>query len=234
MEIRNFFINSSNEIYKRNMDLLEDYDLITPLGSPNRMFLKFLNSKNLKIKDDEITADLIEEFGQSIDSINLRLSKTQRQKEIIFNQKKVWINVASDEGFSGTDLVLDHDGITVESTGYGIAYREMLDIDIAEASSFKKRFTIYTSEGEFVFEINEDNALALKEILEDNIDSHTHDEFDDLLELYDLYGEGKISKEEYELRKAMIYVDGQYCTNCGVKLEPDSDFCSNCGFEVER
>ena len=51
MELKNFIKNSSNEIYNRNRDLLEDYDLITPLGSPNKLFLKFLKSKNLENKE---------------------------------------------------------------------------------------------------------------------------------------------------------------------------------------
>ena len=59
MEMKNFFRNSSNNVYNQNMDLLEDYDLITPMGSPNKLFLKFLNSKNLKIKEDELTSEQI-------------------------------------------------------------------------------------------------------------------------------------------------------------------------------
>lgn len=233
MEFRNFFKNSSNEIYKQNMDLLEEYDLITPFGSPNKLFLKFINSKNLKIKEDEFTEDLIEEFEYSMDSMNLKLEKNERQKEIIFKQKKVWINVFSNGKWTGTDLILEHDRIIVELTGEEFLYAELSEINIEDAESFKKKITIDTYDGEFVFEINEDNAIPLKEILEDNTTDDGHDEFDDLLELYDLYAEGKISHEEYELRKAMIYVDERYCTNCGAKLDADSEFCSGCGHVVE-
>lgn len=234
MEFRNFFKNSSNEIYKHNMDLLEEYDLVTPFGSPNKLFLKFINSKNLKIKEDEFTEELIEEFESSMDSINLKLHKNQRQKEIIFKQQKVWITVLQNDTWTGTDLLLEADKIIIDLTGEEIFYSEMGEITIGEGESFKKKVTIDTWDDEFVFQINEDNALALKEILEDNISNQeSEDEFDELLELYDLYAEGKISSEEFELRKAMIYVDERYCTNCGVKLEPDSDFCSSCGHEVE-
>ncbi len=234
MEFRNFFKNSSNEIYKHNMDLLEEYDLVTPFGSPNKLFLKFMNSKNLKIKEDEFTEELIEEFETSMDSINLKLQKNQRQKEIIFKQQKVWITVLQNDIWTGTDLLLETDKVIIDFTGEEIFYSEMGEITIGEGESFKKKVTIDTWDDEFVFQINEDNALALKEILEDNISNQENeDEFDELLELYDLYAEGKISSEEFELRKAMIYVDDRYCTNCGVKLESDSDFCSSCGHEVE-
>ena len=78
MELKNFFKNSSNDIYNRNMDLLEEHDLLSPMGSPNKLFLKFITARNLKIKEDEITAELIEEFEGSLDSINLRLEQNQR------------------------------------------------------------------------------------------------------------------------------------------------------------
>ena len=57
MELKNFFKNSSNDTYNQNMDLLEDYDLITPLGSPNKLFLKFLKTKKLSymLQHGEIT-----------------------------------------------------------------------------------------------------------------------------------------------------------------------------------
>ena len=233
MELKNFFKNSSNETYNQNMDLLEDYDLITPLGSPNKLFLKFLKSKRLEIKEDELTVELIEEFEDSIDSINLRVAKIQKEKESIFKQEKVWINILQDGEWVGTDLILGHDGISIEETGENLLYSEMVEIEISEGGWSKNRFTIDTYDGEFVFEINENKAIPLKEILEDNISHQNHDEFDDLLDLYALFDEGKISEEELEVRKALIYSDDRYCTNCGHKLDADSDFCSNCGHEVE-
>lgn len=233
MELKNFFRNSSNKIYNQNMDLLEDYDLITPLGSPNKLFLKFLNSKNLKIKEDELTSELIEEFEGSIDSINLRLVKNQREKEIIFRQEKVWINILMDGEWVGSDLMLEHDGVTIERTGEKLLYSEMVEITIDEGGWSKNRIIIDTYDDEFIFEINETKAVPLKEILEDNIENQTHDEFDDLLELYALFDEGKISEEELEVRKALIYSDDRYCTECGIKLDPDSEYCSHCGHRVE-
>ena len=234
MELKNFFRNSSNKIYTHNMDLLEEYDLITPMGSPNKLFLKFLNSKNLKIKEDELTSELIEEFEGSIDSINLRLEKNQREKEIIFKQEKVWINILIDDEWVGSDLLLEHDGVTIEETGEKLLYTEMADINIDKGGWSKNRIVIDTYDDEFVFEINEAKAVPLKEILEDNIDNQTHDEFDDLLDLYALFDEGKISEEELEVRKALIYSDDRYCTECGMKLDPDSDYCSNCGHKVDE
>ena len=232
MEFKNFFKNSSNEIYTRNMDLLENYDLITPFGSPNKLFLKFMKSKNLKIKEDEITVELIEEFESSVDSINLKLAKIQRQKEIIFRQEKVWISILQDDEWVGTDMLLHHDGIVVKLTGEKILYSEMVEIDIMEGGWSKNRVVIDTYSDEFVFEINEDMAVAIKEILEDNIENQNRDEFDDLLDLYDLFERGLISEEELEVRKALIYSEESYCTNCGYKLDRGSDFCSNCGHEV--
>ena len=233
MELKNFFRNSSNKIYNHNMDLLEDYDLITPLGSPNKLFLKFLNSKNLKIKEDELTSELIEEFEGSIDSINLRLVKNQREKETIFRQEKVWINILMDGEWVGSDLMLEHDGVTIERTGEKLLYTEMVEITIDEGGWSKKRIVIDTYDDEFIFEINETKAVPLKEILEDNIENQTHDEFDDLLEMYALFDEGKISEEELEVRKALIYSDDRYCTECGIKLDPDSEYCSHCGHRVD-
>lgn len=233
MELKNFFRNSSNNVYNQNMDLLEDYDLITPLGSPNKLFLKFLNSKNLKIKEDELTSELIEEFESSIDSINLRLAKNQKEKETIFRQEKVWINIPVNDEWVGSDLLLEHDGITIEKTGEKLLYSEMADITIEKGGWSKNRIIIDTFDDEFIFEINEARAIPLKEILEDNIDNQTHDEFDDLLDLYALFDEGKISEEELEVRKALIYSDDRYCTECGIKLDPDSDYCSHCGHKVE-
>ena len=232
MELKNFFKNSSNEIYNQNMDLLEDYDLITPLGSPNKLFLKFLKSKKLEIKVDEITPNLIEEFEDSVDSINLRLDKIKKEKEIIFKQKKVWINVLQGDEWIGSDLILNHDGILIDETGDELLYSEMAEIEITESGFSKNRFTIDTYDGEFVFTINENKAVPLKEILEDNIENINRDETDDLIDLYDLYNSGMISQDEFELRKAVIYSDDEYCTNCGFKLDPESDFCSNCGHQV--
>ena len=234
MELKNFFKNSSNEIYNQNMDLLEDYDLITPLGSPNKLFLKFLNSKSLEIKDDEITAELIEEFESSMDSINLKLAKNQREKENIFRQEKVWINILQDDEWVGTDLFLKHDGVVIELTNEKILYSEMSEINISEGGWSKNKITIDTYDEEFVFEINENKAIPLKEILQDNIDNYNRDEIDDLMDLYALFEEGKISEEELEVRKALIYSDNRYCTNCGEKLDSDAEFCSNCGHEVEE
>lgn len=233
MELKNFFKNSSNEIYNRNMDLLEDYDLITPFGSPNKLFLKFLKSKKLEIKEDELTVELIEEFEDSMDSINLKAEKIRKEKESIFKQEKVWISVPQGDDWIGTDLLLEPDGVSVDATGEKIFYAEMVEIEISEGGWSKNRFAIDTYDGEFVFEINENKAIPLKEILEDNISHQNHDEFDDLLELYALFDEGKISEEELEVRKALIYSDDMYCTNCGHKLDADSDFCSNCGSKVD-
>ncbi len=234
MELKNFFKNSSNEIYNQNMDLLEDYDLITPLGSPNKMFLKFLKSKNLQIKKDEITSELIEEFESSIDSINLKLAKNQKEKENIFKQKKVWINILDGDELIGTDLLLEPDGIVIDETNEKLLYAEMVEIEIAPGGWSKNKFTIDTYDDEFIFEINETKAVPLKEILEDNIANQNNDEFDDLLELYDLFERGLISEEELEVRKALIYSDIIYCTNCGYKLDNGSEFCSNCGHRIEK
>lgn len=132
----------------------------------------------------------------------------------------------------GTDLILLHDGVVIERTGEKLLYSEMAEINISDGGWSKKRVVIDTYDGEFVFEINDVKAVPLKEILEDNIDNQTHDEFDDLLDLYALFDEGKISEEELEVRKALIYSDNFYCTSCGEKLDPDSEFCSNCGHRI--
>ena len=231
MELKNIFRSSSNKVLDDNNDLLEEHDLLNIMGSPNKLFLKLLTSKGLNINEDEITEDLIEEFEDSIDSINLRLEKIKRQKEIIFKQGRVWINIPEDDGWMGTDLILGHDGITVDATGRKILYSKMGDIEIDEGGWSKDKVSIDTTEGEFTFEINEASSVALAEIIEDNI-SNQHDDIDDLIDLYNLYEEGLISDEEFEIRKAVIYSDDAYCTNCGEKLDLDAEFCSNCGHKV--
>lgn len=233
MGLKDFFTNSSNETYKQNMELLEDYDLINPMGSPNKLFLKFLKSKKLEINRDEITTDLIEEFEDSIDSINLRLAKNQREKELIFKNRRVWVNICLNGMWTGSDLILEHESIKIEKTGEEILYRDIMDIEIAEGGWSKNRFTIYTDGSRYLFEINENKAQPLKEIIEENVSHQTHDEIDDLLELYSLFDEGKISAEELEVRKALIYSDDRYCTNCGEKLDIDAEFCPNCGERAE-
>ena len=232
MELKDLFTNSSNETYTQNEELLEEHDLLNIFGSPNKLFLKFLQSKNLDILKDEITEDLIEEFLSSKDSIDLQMAKIQRQKQIIFNQRKVWIS--TEDQSEGTDLILDHDGITIEGTGKKILYSDIDDIEISEGGWSKNRFLIRTEDEEIVFEINEEKAIPLKEILEDNISNQTYDEIDELLELLSLYEDGKISEDEYEARKAIIYSDDVYCTNCGEKIDPDSEFCEHCGHEVDK
>lgn len=233
MGLKDFFTNSSNETYKQNMELLEDYDLINPMGSPNKLFLKFLKSKKLEINRDEITTDLIEEFEDSIDSINLRLAKNQREKEFIFKNRSVWVNICLNSQWTGSDLILEHESITIQKTGEEILYRDIMDIEIADGGWSKNRFTIYTDGSRYLFEINENKAQPLKEIIEENVSHQTHDEIDDLLELYSLFDEGKISAEELEVRKALIYSDDRYCTNCGEKLDIDAEFCPNCGERAE-
>lgn len=233
MGLKDFFTNSSNETYKQNMELLEDYDLINPMGSPNKLFLKFLKSKKLEINRDEITTDLIDEFEDSIDSINLRLAKNQREKELIFKNRSVWVNICLNGQWTGSDLILEHESITIQKTGEEILYRDIMDIEIAEGGWSKNRFTIYTDGSRYLFEINENKAQPLKEIIEENVSHQTHDEIDDLLELYSLFDEGKISAEELEVRKALIYSDDRYCTNCGEKLDIDAEFCPNCGERAE-
>lgn len=231
MGLKNIFRNSSN-ILNQNNEILEEHDLLNVMGSPNKLFLKFLNSKNLSIDEDEITEEIIEEFESSVDSINLRLEKVQKEKEIIVKQRKVWINIPTDGEPLGSDLILDHDSITIEETGQKISYTDMTDIEVEEGGWSKKKITIKTENGDFTFEINENRAIPLKEILEDNIENQNYDELDALLELYSLFEEGKISEEELEARKAVIYSDDVYCTNCGAKIDSDSLFCPECGQEV--
>lgn len=232
MELKNIFNNSSFDILDANKELLEEHDLLNIMGSPNKVFLKFLNAKGIDINEDEITEELIEEFEDSADSINLKLARIQRQKEMIFRERKVWINIAEGDDILGSDLILHHDRITIEETGMEIPYSDMVDIELSEGGWSKNTFTITTEDDEIVFQINEDNAVPLMEIIEDNIENQDYDEIDALLELNNLYEEGKISAEELEARKAIIYSDDVYCTNCGAKIDSDSLFCPECGHEV--
>ena len=233
MELKDLFTNSSNETYTQNVELLEEHDLLNVFGSPNKLFLKFLQSKKLDIMKDEITEELIEEFETSKDSISLKQARIQRQKETIFRQRRVWINIREGDEWVGTDLILDHDSVTVESTGKKIPYSKIRDMEISEGGWSKNRFQITTDDGQIVFEINEEKAIPLMEIIGDNIQNQ-HDEIDDLLELLTLYEDGKISEEEYEARKAVIYSDDVYCTECGEKIDSDSEFCQHCGCRVEK
>ncbi|WP_405293941.1 zinc-ribbon domain-containing protein [Methanobrevibacter sp.] len=231
MELKDFFTNSSNETYNRNMDLLEHYNLVNPLGSPNKMFLEFLKSKDCNIKRQPLTRELIEEFEESLESTNLREAKIRKEKEMIFNQRKVWISLGEDDG---CDLILKPDEILIEKTGVTIPYTEMIGIEIEDGGWSKKRFIIFTKDDEISFEINENRAVPLKEILEDNISHKNYDEISQLMELYEKFEAGEITPEEFELKKAIIYSDDVYCTNCGFKLDADSDFCSNCGHRVSE
>ncbi|WP_298523068.1 zinc ribbon domain-containing protein [uncultured Methanobrevibacter sp.] len=186
----------------------------------------------MEINTDEITVDFIEEFKGSLDSYNIKAAKIKKEKEIIFKQRKVWINILSNDEWIGSDLLLDSDGIIIDNTKEKIRYKNMLDIEITTGGWSKNKFKISTDDSDIIFEINEDKAVPLKEIIEDNIDNQNRDEIDALLELYELFDEGKISEEELEVRKALIYSDDRFCTNCGAKLESDAEFCSNCGFQV--
>lgn len=233
MGLRNIFQDGPNEILAQNKELLEEYDLINTFGSPNKLFLKFLDSKNLNISEDIITDELIEEFEDSFESLNLRLAKIQKQKEIIIKERKVWINIPSDdEEWIGTDLILDHEGITIQETKERIFYSQMDEIQVCDGGWSKKKVLIKYDSTHLIFTINENKAVPLKEILEDNIDNVKYGEVNELLELYNLFEEGKISKEEFEVRKAVIYSDDLYCTNCGQKIDSDSLFCSECGHRV--
>lgn len=232
MGFRNIFTSSPNDNYNQNLDLLEEYDLLNTFGSPNRLFLKFLNKKNMNLEEDEITEELIEEFIDSNDSIGIELSRIQKQKDLIFKQRRVWINVCRNGKWIGSDLLLDHEGITVDLTSEKILYSQISDIKICDGGWSKRKFQITTDDGELIFTINEDSAVPLNEIIQDNIENERHDDLDELMELYDLLAEGRISKEEFELRKNAIYNDTVYCTNCGFKLDKGSSFCSNCGHEI--
>ena len=232
MGLRNIFKTSSNNTLEQNMDLLEDHDLVNIFGSPNKLFLKFLKAKNIEISEDEITEDLIAEFEDSVDAIEVRLEKIRREKEIIFKERKVWINIKDDDKVIGCDLVLDHDGIIIEKTHEKIPYSKIREITIDEGGWSKKKITITTDEDNITFEINDARAVPLKEIIEDNIENQDFDELDALLELYNLYDEGKISSEEFEARKAVIYSDDRYCTECGAKIDADALFCPECGKEL--
>ena len=229
MDLKNFFTSPYNEIYEENMDLLEEYDLVNTFGSPNKMFLKFLKSKNLDITQDEITPELIAEFEDSVDSIKVKTDQIRKQKQEIFTQRKVWINIKKD---MGTYLLLGSEGLIIESAKLKIPYSQIISIEIADGGWSRKRLEITTKKGALIFEINEDKAVPLKEIIEDNIAYRKRDEIDDLLELYNLFEEGKISEEELEIRKAIIYSDDVFCTNCGEKIDSDSEFCPNCGHKV--
>lgn len=231
MALKNFFTVSSNETYIQNMDLLEHYNLVTPLGSPNKLFLEFLKSKDCNIKKQPLTRELIEEFEESLESSNLRQEKIQKEKEIIFNQRKVWISLDAE---TSCDLILNPEEIIIEKTGQSVPYAEMIGIEIEEGGWSKNRFIIFTKEDEITFEINENRAVPLKEILEDNIAYQNYDEISQLMELYENFEAGLISQEEFEFKKSVIYSDDEYCTNCGFKLDEGSDFCSNCGHEVSR
>ena len=231
MDFKDLFKNSSNEIFMQNEELLEEHGMVNMFGSPNRLFLKFLESKNLSITEDEITEELILEFEDSKDSIDLRLKRIEKSKQAIFNQRSVWISLERDGESVGTDLFLDHDGIEID--GERTQYVEMDEIEISQGGWSKDTFSITTKDGDIVFEINENYSIALEEILEENIAHKRHDEIDDLLELMAMYEDGEISEEEYGARKAIIYSDDVYCTNCGFKLDEDCEYCPQCGHRVD-
>ena len=87
MGLKDIFINSSNETYNQNMELLEEYGLLNPVGNPIKIFMKFLNSKNLDINTDEITDDIIKEFLSSKDSVDVEIAKVDREKNTILRKE---------------------------------------------------------------------------------------------------------------------------------------------------
>ena len=86
MRLKDIFTNSSNETYNQNMEILEEYGLLNPVGNPIKIFMKFLNSKSLDINTDEITDDLINEFLGSKDSVDVELAKVDREKNDILRK----------------------------------------------------------------------------------------------------------------------------------------------------
>ena len=89
MGLKDIFINSSNETYNQNMELLEEYGLLNPVGNPIKTFMKFLNSKNLNINTDEITDDIINQFLTSMDSVDVELAKVHKLENTIFNERTI-------------------------------------------------------------------------------------------------------------------------------------------------
>ena len=49
MELKNIFKNSSFDTLDQNKELLEEHDLLNIMGSPNKVFLKFLKAKDIDI-----------------------------------------------------------------------------------------------------------------------------------------------------------------------------------------
>ena len=233
MGLKDLLRNSPDTTYYRNMELLEEYDLLTTFGSPNKVFLSFLKSKNINIDDDEITQDVIDEFLSSDTSKDLEEARIQKQKDIIFKERRVWVNICIDGEWQGSDMILDHEGICIQKTKNRISYADIIDIEICDGGWSKKKIAITTEDDTFNFTINEERAVALAEIIEDNIEHERHSEIDDLIKLYDLYESGEITEEEFNMRKDILYSDDVYCTNCGEKLDPDSLFCSNCGYKID-
>ena len=90
MGLKDIFINSSNETYNQNMELLEEYCLLNPVENLIKIFMKFLNSKNFDINTDEITYGLINEFLSSKDSVYVELANVHKQKKHYFQRKNYW------------------------------------------------------------------------------------------------------------------------------------------------
>lgn len=233
MGLKDLLRNSPDTTYYKNMELLEEYDLLTTFGSPNKVFLNFLKTNNINIDEDEITENLIEEFLSSNTSKDLEATRIQKQKDIIFKERKVWVNICIDGEWRGTDMILDHEGICIEKTKNKISYADMIDIEICDGGWSKKKVQITTESKDITFTINEERAVALAEIIEDNMEHEKHSEIDDLIKLYDLYESGEISEDEFNMRKDILYSDDIFCTNCGERLDEDSLFCSNCGSRIE-
>lgn len=229
MALRDVLFESSSDIYIQNMELLEDYQLITPMGSVKKSFLKFLASKDLNLNKNLLSEDVIDEYERLNGEYSRRF---QKQITSIFNERKVWITIEDGGEWRGCDLYLDSEGIIIENPYQKILYSDIDEINISEGGWSKNRFSITCAGDDFVFEINEDNAYPLKEILEENIENSHYDESDELFEIYELYEKGLLSQEEFEVRKEAIYNDVVYCTNCGFKLERGSKFCSECGHPV--
>ena len=121
-----------------------------------------------------------------------------------------------------TDLLFMEDGINIKSTGHVILYEDVKKVILGEKGIVFTIVTIITNFGEnFVYRTGNQNAIASKSIIEDNMPkmipnltsktvksnnnmANKYDEADILLKYAELYEKGLLTKEEFDMKKAEL------------------------------
>lgn len=162
-----------------------------------------------------------------------------------------------DTSWKTTDLLFIEDGIRVKSTGHVILYEDIKKVILGEKGRLFSIVSVITNSGEnFVYRTGNQNAVASKSIIEDNmpkinpnitpktvesndnVANKSNDEADILLKYAELYEKGLLTKEEFEMKKAELFNSNHDSSNSefdeDYEKEVEVHFCSSCGEKVDE